>query len=1288
MTDEFFVTGLILVTLIIGAALLPNSALLHPSRREQVWIGLVSGLAATLVAALHLRTAMVGVSFVHPSILASVSFLLGPLAGGIATLVSLLRPLLDAHYSWWMVVGLSISLWGVGSVMWLARQRTRLSFWFLTIVFVLLVPMFITPWAVLASSVSGVESEVWDIVPWRYIVGMTMLSGGVGLLMSRARVLQNLRQREIELVQALRASGGGRWEWRLSQKRLSYHGAIYRDFGLDDSPDDDDVTPLKVLRSEEQFFKLQSRVNREDFQRLRSVLQRLRSSPSKHFHEEFRIRDSSGKWRHLIARGSVVARDDFNMPERLSGMLLDVSEHHAMASAVRLSEAKYTTFFKTLPDPAGIVRMHDMRYIDANPALERMLQLPSEDIIGKTSAEIGLHIDDEDRRRFVSVLTRDEHINGFQMQIRIGSSQIPGALSGRRTEIDGEDCMVFVFHDMTEANAIQENLRISNQLLHEASSLARLGAWEGVPGEGITYWSDICCEIHGVPAGTPAPEDYIDRFIAPEWRDKACLLNRIEPEHHSIWDTEFEIIRADARRVWVRVRSEAVMQDGKLLKVRGVLQDINDLRRTSERMLASEIRFERFFHSLPTPLSFVRDDNGQLVDVNPAWEQALGYSRAESIGHSLVDLNIYSLETRQHLKALVNSSGQLATCENELRTRSGKKLTVLQSMSSIELAGQPCWLISVMDITERKQQESLVREREELLSLTVAAAAIGLWDWDLHSGNIRGDARWHELHGRVANREVLAQSLPWEHGVSGEQLKTIESALHQHTLNPSIPFDVTWRIAPPQSPTRWLRNVGKIVMFDSNRIPLRMLGVAIDVTMQHEQQELLHHMAHYDSLTGLPNRVLLEQRLRTALDTARASGAPLAVAYIDLDALKAINDSMGHEVGDRLLVLVAGRLQRALRPADSVARLSGDEFAVLLSDVSDRESVEKRLRVLMEIVGKPYDLEGVSLDLTASVGYTYFPDDTADPDTLVRHADQAMYVAKQAGGNRLRAFDSVKESVRQTLVEQRARFDQAMNNGELTLYLQPKINMRTGAVVGAEALVRWVHPEHGVMLPGSFLHVIDGTELEAKFSEWALDSVLSHIEALKRNGLDMQISVNIDAERLRYRDFANWVLSHLERHPAVHPRQLDLEITENAALYDVSHVASELTQLRAVGVSVSLDDFGTGYSSLAYLRRLPIDQLKLDQSYVRGMMQDPADQAIVRGVIGLARSFGYRSVAEGVESEEQGVLLVRMGCLILQGHGISPPMPPEDFADWARQWRAPKAWLEAARIISEPLPLV
>ena len=1289
MTNEFFVTGLILLTLIVGAALLPVDALLRPNRREQLWIGLISGLASVLIATLHYRGNTPGVSFVHPSILASVSFLFGPFAGAVAAVCSLLSQLLGMESNWLQGIGLAFAMWAVGSMMWWVRMSTRMNFWTSLVVLVVLVPLVISPWARAGDTSSDTQWHALQVVPWRYVVGMVVLCGGVGLLNSRARTLQMLQLRESELVQALKASGGGRWEWDVAQQQFFYHGNFYRNFGLEDSPDDEDATPLKPLRGKELLSELQSRIHPQDLQRLLPDLKQALEGLTPSFYGELRIRDGLGRWRWLIARGSTVERDANGRTLRMSGMLLDITEHHTMAEALRHSEVKYSTFYETLSDPAGILRVSDGRYIDVNPALARMLNLPAADLVGKTGPEVGVTLSEKDREVFQKRLQLEGHFHGAPASILYNGVAIPGLLSARRTYIMGDSCVVFVYHDMTQAHEIQDRLQASNKLLQQASRLARLGAWEGKPGQGITVWSDVTCEIHGVPVGTPPPRHYIDRFVAPEWRDMVRQTSKLHGALEKTWDMEFEIIRTDGQRLWVRVRSETVVKDGQLIKIRGILQDVDEFRRTSERMHASEARFEHIFQALPVPLCFVRKDDGRFVGVNPAWEKALGYSKKESIGHTLVDLGIYTTQTRSRLVEAAQQAGQLVGYENELRARSGATLTVLQSMSATEVAGQACWLLSVLDITERKAQERKVREREELLSLSISAADIGLWDLDLLTDNIQGDVRWHSMQARPFNWESVSRAEPWQNTIGEEQQRIIERALEKHMHNPSAPFDVTWRVSAPQSPSRWLRNVGKVVRFDTEGRALRMLGVSMDVTMQHEQQELLHHMAHYDALTGLPNRVLLAERLRDALEQTRQSGTHLAVAYIDLDALKAINDELGHELGDRLLVLVAGRLQRALRPGDCVARLSGDEFAVVFGDLTNREACERRLRATMEAVGAPYDLSGVRIDITASVGYTLFPEDSADPDTLLRHADQAMYVAKQAGGNRLRAFDSVQESARQNLMEQLARFDEAMNNGELAIYLQPKVNMRTGVVIGAEALARWVHPENGVMLPGSFLHWIDGTELEAKFAQWVMDSSLAHMAQLKRQGLNMQISINIVAEQLRHRGFADWVLAQLEKYPDVRPDQLDLEITENAALYDVNHVAKELTQLRARGVSVSLDDFGTGYSSLAYLRRLPIDQLKLDQSYVRGMVQDAADQAIVQGVIGLARSFGYRIVAEGVETQEQGDLLVRMGCHIAQGHGISKPMPAEDFANWAAHWQAPASWLDSSRRLSaEAIPLV
>ncbi|WP_226858503.1 PAS domain-containing protein [Diaphorobacter aerolatus] len=549
MTNEFFVTGLLLVTLIVGAALLPISVLLRPNHKQQIGIGVLSGVAALLVAVLHLHGPLARVSFVPPSILASVSFLFGPVAGGVATAISLLKLVVHSPYGWWISAGLSVSLWGLGSLMWQLQRRMRVNFWLMLSLLVLLVPLFIAPWAALSNPFIFREWNVWEVIPWRYVIGMVLLCGAMGLLMSRARVLLRLRQRERELHQALRASGGGRWEWSWRSERLSYQGSFFRDFGLEDSPDDDALSVLKATQSRETLDALRARVNKEDAKRLKMSIERLRSGTAQHFHEEFRIRDKTGKWRCVIARGSVVERDASGACLRLSGMLLDVTEHHAMADALHLSEVKYTTFFNTLPDPAGIVRMSDGCFVDVNPAMARLFQQPASELIGKRAEEIGLRMDEADRDRLLFLLQEDGQVHTSQMKISVGNTLIPGVVSARRTHVDGESCLVFVFHDMTHANAVQESLRTTNDLLREASWLGRLGSWEGVSGVGVTYWSDVCCEIHGVPAGTPAPLDYVERFIAPEWQEKVRASNSLPRDDSAVWDMEFEIVRADGRRV-------------------------------------------------------------------------------------------------------------------------------------------------------------------------------------------------------------------------------------------------------------------------------------------------------------------------------------------------------------------------------------------------------------------------------------------------------------------------------------------------------------------------------------------------------------------------------------------------------------------------------------------------------------------------------------------------------------------------------------------------------------------
>jgi diguanylate cyclase (GGDEF)-like protein/PAS domain S-box-containing protein len=1080
-------------------------------------------------------------------------------------------------------------------------------------------------------------------------------------LAAEQQTTRDLRQRDQQMRLALEALGGGRWEWDISRQKLACHGRFYAAFGMD------------ATDTEDAWERWHSRRHPADAARLADKIECAMRGELDGYEAEFRILDTAGRWRWVISRGLVDERDADGRPLSLLGMDVDITAQHEVEEALRASEAKYTTIYQTLPDPAGISRVSDGHFIDVNPAFCALLGAERSAILGRTSAELNIWASPQERARMLETYQRDGKLDRLPMVAQRQGVRVPGLMSARRIVVEGEDCFLFVFHDITEAQRASDELRALNNLLQQAGRMARLGAWEGTRKAGMVYWSDICLDIHGLPPGTPPPHDYIQRFVAPAWRDivRSHLRNCL---HHQVeWDLEHEVIRSDGRLIWVRARGEPVLKDGAVIGIRGVLQDIDEAKRSEQRLRQSEDRFSRIFQLMPYPMGMTRQSDGAYVEVNPAWEQALGFTRAQAVGSSAIKLGIFEAHDRARLMDVARQAGQLDAYEVNIITRSGEKRTALQSMRATEFDDEACWLFALQDITDRKRSEEVVREREALLSLTISAAALGLWDWDLKTGMVHGDARWRTLRG-AATGEADAPAVHWATAVAADTLPDISAEVARHTAHPDTPFDATWKVMLPQEGVRWIRNLGKIISHDSAGQPTRMLGVAIDVTPQREQEELLQKLAHYDALTGLPNRVLLAQRLQDGMAQARAQGTQLGVAYLDLDGFKPVNDRLGHGAGDRLLVVVAGRLSRALRPQDCVARLGGDEFVILMPGLATHAEGERLLQHLMESISSPYTLDTERVAVTASIGYTVFPSDDADADTLLRHADQAMYAAKEAGRNRFHQFDAAQERAQREQREQGLRLRDALAQAQFVLFLQPKVIMQTGEVVGAEALARWQHPVRGLLPPGAFLPLLDGTELEIVFGQWVVEAALAQLEQLLDAGLNMPVSVNISAQQLQHPGFAAWMVQCLARHPRVAPRLLELEITESAALYDLAAVTETLATLRALGVMVSLDDFGTGYSSLTYLRRLPMDTLKIDQSFVRGMMADPGDRAIVQGVIGLAQSFGYQVIAEGVETIEQGLLLQQLGCAHAQGYCIARPMPIDTFIDWARGWQHPSAW--------------
>jgi diguanylate cyclase (GGDEF)-like protein/PAS domain S-box-containing protein len=469
---------------------------------------------------------------------------------------------------------------------------------------------------------------------------------------------------------------------------------------------------------------------------------------------------------------------------------------------------------------------------------------------------------------------------------------------------------------------------------------------------------------------------------------------------------------------------------------------------------------------------------------------------------------------------------------------------------------------------------------------------------------------------------------------------------------------------------------------DSEMRALGFLADLIGGAFERRRNELklldsrrrLEEMALYDPLTHLPNRRLLAERMDEAVVRSREQGFLLGVCYLDLDGFKPINDTHGHKMGDRVLVTVASRLRGCVREDDTVARLGGDEFALLMNHMDSLADCAALLERVLTSLAQPIQIDGQSLTVTCSAGVTLFPQDAVDVDTLLRHADHAMYQAKQQGRNRFQFFKSPAGLPDPAHRRELVRIRDAIEGDELRLQVQPWVEMRSGRVVGVEALVRWAHPERGLLPPGDFLPLLEGDELQQQLDWWVMDQALRLLMGWQEAGLDLTMSLNLSARSLQDKDFVASLQEALARHPSIEPSRLLVEIIESEALRDIETIASVIRACAVLGVRFALDGFGNGYASLIDFRCLPAQFVKIDQTVVRDILRSRDNRNLVEGVIGIAHAFERQVIAEGVESAVHGLLLMDLGCTLAQGYGIADPMPPERFPAWMASYRAPLLW--------------
>jgi diguanylate cyclase (GGDEF)-like protein/PAS domain S-box-containing protein len=453
-----------------------------------------------------------------------------------------------------------------------------------------------------------------------------------------------------------------------------------------------------------------------------------------------------------------------------------------------------------------------------------------------------------------------------------------------------------------------------------------------------------------------------------------------------------------------------------------------------------------------------------------------------------------------------------------------------------------------------------------------------------------------------------------------------------------------------------------------------------DVTERRRLMQQISWQSNHDLLTGLPNRAALTTRFENEIRRARENEYLLAVCLFDLDHFQQVNQDMGQAVGDELLKQAASRLYDFAGQRHYVARLGGDEFVLLLPHMSDRAGIEHAMERLMTALSRDYLCDGRPIRMSASVGVAVYTGNGISADNLLRHADQALYQAKITGRNKVHFFDADLDEQVRTHHNRRTEVRAAVRAGELRLHYQPKLDMRKGRIVGMEALLRWQHPQRGLVGPMEFLPIVEHTDVIVDIGEWVMREALRQLQEWRAVHPGWVISVNLAARHFQRGDFVQRLSAILAEFPEVPPRMLELEILESSALGDIAHVRSVMLACQALGISFALDDFGTGYSSMAYLKRLPADVLKIDQSFVRNMLEDRDDLHLVSAVIGLARAFNRAVIAEGVETVEHGAMLMRLGCDLVQGYGIARPMPAEDVLDWVENFGQAPLWRAAAAL--------
>lgn len=759
------------------------------------------------------------------------------------------------------------------------------------------------------------------------------------------------------------------------------------------------------------------------------------------------------------------------------------------------------------------------------------------------------------------------------------------------------------------------------------------------------------------------------RLVLPQYRQafKDSIRRVFAGQSVSL---EFEIQSLKGVHRWLDTQAVPLRNsDGEIVALLGLTRDISARKHMESALRENEQKLSNILNNVSACV-YLKDKQGRYLYANRAVHELWHANEAEILGFG--DESFFDAESvariREHDNRVLINGETLKIEETNLLQKTGKPATYWSTKLPLyNEQGEIYALVGIStDISDRKKVED---------DLKLAARVFG----EAHEGILITDADANIIDVNPTFCEITGYA---REDVLGKNPRILQSGRHSVDF-----YRDMWHTLISQRHWRgevWNRKKnGELyaelltmsALCNEQGQVINYIGLFSDITPFKQQQHMLELLAHYDPLTQLPNRTLFADRLLQAIAHSKRDKCLLAICFLDLDGFKPVNDQLGHDAGDKVLVEVSKRLRATLREEDTVSRHGGDEFALLMGDLHSIDECTQTLSRIHQAVIEPYAIDEHSVSIGVSSGITIYPLDDADPDTLLRHADHAMYQAKLSGKNRYHLFDASQD---QLVIEHHRQLNdiaQAFADHQFCLYYQPKVNLKTGQVAGVEALIRWRHPQRGMLPPAEFLPAIASHELEIEIGNWVIEQAWQQLANWHRQGIPLEVSVNISAYHLLWSAFTEHLEATLARNPGIRSHYLQLEILESTALDDLSAVNRIVSACRdGLGVTTALDDFGTGYSSLAHLRHLPVNAVKIDKGFVRDMLDDPDDYAIVESVIGLSQAFRHEVIAEGVETPEQGVMLLLMDCHLAQGYAIAKPMPAAEIAEWTAHYQPYPDW--------------